>query len=120
MEHPHPTGKRKGSLEVAGRPYSPRSVVFRYPTFRRQRLRPAFSGKAPLYHYFTTAYDQYALRAFSVNSIDYILKPVDEQRLAEAIAKFEQHYPNQRHPEDYIETIIDTLQHQENDTVPVS
>lgn len=62
---------------------------------------------------FTTAYDQYALRAFSVNSIDYILKPVDEQRLAEAIAKFEQHYPNQRHPEDYIETIIDTLQHQE-------
>ena len=29
---------------------------------------------------FTTAYDQYALRAFSVNSIDYILKPFDEKR----------------------------------------
>lgn len=30
---------------------------------------------------FTTAYDEYAIRAFSVNSIDYILKPVDEKRL---------------------------------------
>ena len=30
---------------------------------------------------FTTAYDQYAIRAFTVNSIDYILKPIDETRL---------------------------------------
>ena len=29
---------------------------------------------------FTTAYDQYAIRAFTVNSIDYILKPIDETR----------------------------------------
>ena len=38
---------------------------------------------------FTTAYDQYAVRAFTVNSIDYILKPIDEQRLQEAIDKYE-------------------------------
>lgn len=38
---------------------------------------------------FTTAYDQYAIRAFTVNSIDYILKPADEQRLLDAIIKFE-------------------------------
>ena len=38
---------------------------------------------------FTTAYDEYAIRAFSVNSIDYLLKPFDEQRLEEAIKKFE-------------------------------
>ena len=38
---------------------------------------------------FTTAYDQYAVRAFTVNSIDYILKPVDEQRLSDAILKYE-------------------------------
>lgn len=38
---------------------------------------------------FITAYDEYAIRAFGVNSIDYILKPVDEQRLGEAIAKYE-------------------------------
>lgn len=38
---------------------------------------------------FTTAYDQYAIRAFSVNSIDYLLKPIDEKRLLEAIIKYE-------------------------------
>lgn len=38
---------------------------------------------------FTTAYDEYAIRAFSVNSIDYILKPIHKERLAESIAKFE-------------------------------
>lgn len=37
---------------------------------------------------FTTAYDQYALKAFKVNSIDYLLKPIDEQELKEAISKF--------------------------------
>lgn len=38
---------------------------------------------------FTTAYDEYALRAFKVNSIDYILKPVDKDELAQALKKFE-------------------------------
>ena len=38
---------------------------------------------------FTTAYDEYALKAFKVNSIDYILKPVDEQELRVAIQKYE-------------------------------
>lgn len=37
---------------------------------------------------FTTAYDEYALRAFKVNSIDYILKPVDKSELATALEKF--------------------------------
>lgn len=40
---------------------------------------------------FTTAYDEYALRAFDVNSIDYILKPVKEIRLKEAVDKFEKY-----------------------------
>lgn len=38
---------------------------------------------------FTTAYDEYAVRAFSVNSIDYLLKPVNSDRLKDAIDKFE-------------------------------
>lgn len=38
---------------------------------------------------FTTAYDEYAIRAFKVNSIDYLLKPIDKERLAEALEKFE-------------------------------
>jgi two-component system, LytTR family, response regulator len=38
---------------------------------------------------FTTAYDQYALDAFKVNSIDYLLKPIGRADLARAIAKLE-------------------------------
>lgn len=37
---------------------------------------------------FTTAYDEYALKAFKVNSIDYLLKPVDEDEFNEALEKF--------------------------------
>lgn len=37
---------------------------------------------------FTTAFDQYTLKAFKVNSIDYLLKPIDEKELAEAIQKY--------------------------------
>ena len=37
---------------------------------------------------FTTAYDEYALKAFKVNSIDYILKPVDKNELESAVNKF--------------------------------
>jgi len=38
---------------------------------------------------FTTAYDEYALRAFKLNSIDYLLKPIDEEELEVAVSKFE-------------------------------
>jgi two-component system LytT family response regulator len=38
---------------------------------------------------FTTAYDQYALDAFKVNSIDYLLKPIERADLTRAIAKLE-------------------------------
>jgi len=38
---------------------------------------------------FTTAYDQYALKAFKVNSIDYLLKPIDEDELQKALTQFE-------------------------------
>jgi DNA-binding LytR/AlgR family response regulator len=37
---------------------------------------------------FTTAYDEYALKAFKVNSIDYLLKPIDEGELRTALNKF--------------------------------
>ena len=37
---------------------------------------------------FTTAYDEYALRAFKLNSIDYLLKPIDEEDLEISVNKF--------------------------------
>jgi two-component system LytT family response regulator len=42
---------------------------------------------------FTTAYDQYALRAFEVNSIDYLLKPVEAEQLERAIRKLDRLRP---------------------------
>lgn len=46
--------------------------------------------KAPVI--FTTAFDQYTLKAFKVNSIDYLLKPIDEKELEQAIEKYKQLY----------------------------
>ena len=45
---------------------------------------------------FTTAYDQYALRAFSVNSIDYLLKPIAQQDLERAMTKLRRLTPSER------------------------
>jgi DNA-binding LytR/AlgR family response regulator len=42
---------------------------------------------------FTTAYDEFALRAFKLNSIDYLLKPIDEDELFLAISKYKERLP---------------------------
>lgn len=63
---------------------------------------------------FTTAYDQYAIRAFTVNSIDYILKPVDEKRLLDAIVKYESLLCSTGWKSgDYLDGLLDTLQSNE-------
>jgi DNA-binding LytR/AlgR family response regulator len=41
---------------------------------------------------FTTAYDEYTLKAFKVNSIDYLLKPIDEKLLKASLEKFKKLY----------------------------
>jgi len=44
---------------------------------------------------FTTAFDEYALQAFKLNSIDYLLKPIDEEELEIAVKKFKERVPKQ-------------------------
>lgn len=59
---------------------------------------------------FTTAYDKYAVRAFDVNGIDYILKPVIEDRLEQAILKFEELYEKRENNYDIdIEKILKSI-----------
>lgn len=41
---------------------------------------------------FTTAYNEYAIRAFKVNSVDYLLKPIDEPALLAALGKYKKHF----------------------------
>lgn len=44
---------------------------------------------------FTTAYDQYTLKAFKLNSIDYLLKPILQEDLEKALDKFKSFVPNE-------------------------
>jgi len=44
---------------------------------------------------FTTAYDEYALKAFKLNSIDYLLKPIDEDELKAAVDKYKSQHVKQ-------------------------
>lgn len=44
---------------------------------------------------FTTAFDEYALKAFKLNSIDYLLKPIDDEELAVAVQQFKEQQPKQ-------------------------
>ncbi len=54
---------------------------------------------------FTTAYDEYALKAFKLNSVDYLLKPIDEDELKIAIDK----YKNQQPKESNLQVNIDDI-----------
>jgi two-component system response regulator LytT len=47
---------------------------------------------------FTTAYNEYAIQAFKVNSIDYILKPIQKEALEFALDKYQRIYPNNETP----------------------
>lgn len=48
-----------------------------------------YEGTQPIHIVFVTAYDEYAVRAFSVNALDYVLKPVDPERLERTIVRLE-------------------------------
>lgn len=57
---------------------------------------------------FTTAYDEYALKAFDVNSVDYLLKPIDATNLSKALKKLEQ-LAFQNNNSDLVSQIMQTI-----------
>lgn len=57
---------------------------------------------------FTTAYDEYALKAFTVNSIDYLLKPIDANSVRRALDKLQTLTPKQN-PEENIQKLLETF-----------
>lgn len=66
---------------------------------------------------FTTAFDEYALKAFKVNSIDYLLKPIDADELSTALIKYQSIHSasgNAKHPlsSQSIDSVLKLLTHQ--------
>lgn len=62
---------------------------------------------------FTTSYDEYALQAFKVNSIDYLLKPVQREDLQRSLKKYEDLHPRSvESPSVNIEKLLQQLQRQ--------
>ncbi|HWI55129.1 MAG TPA: LytTR family DNA-binding domain-containing protein, partial [Desulfobacteria bacterium] len=60
---------------------------------------------------FVTAYDEYAVRAFEVNAVDYILKPFDEKRLTQTIRKIEKINSQQKQqPESESDQAVDIIE----------
>ena len=55
---------------------------------------------------FATAYDQYAVQAFEVNAVDYLLKPFDKHRLARAIERVKRAQDADTSPTERLETLV--------------
>lgn len=63
---------------------------------------------------FTTAYNEYALRAFKVNSVDYLLKPVDKEYLVRALDKYRKHHQQEAGlMNEQLANLMESLQHPE-------
>lgn len=58
---------------------------------------------------FTTAYNQYTLKAFKVNSIDYLLKPLDQDELSDALQQFKEQKTDPNIAEDQIKGLLDLV-----------
>ncbi len=67
---------------------------------------------------FATAYDQYAVKAFEVNAVDYVLKPFDRKRVSKAVEKARQNVGGAGSPTEQIGTIVKLLEQQQRPPAP--
>src|ERR1039457_4275350 len=58
---------------------------------------------------FATAFDNYAVQAFEVNAIDYVLKPIEKSRLARAIQRAKKALEAEASPSDRLETLVSQI-----------
>jgi two-component system, LytTR family, response regulator LytT len=65
---------------------------------------------------FATAFDQYAVKAFEVNAVDYLLKPFDKKRVAQSIQKVRSKMEAGASPTDKLETLVRMLESQKEQT----
>src|SRR5919109_7917 len=61
---------------------------------------------------FATAFDQYAVKAFEVNAVDYLLKPFDKSRVAQSIQKARAHQEAAATPGEKFDTLVRLLESQ--------
>src|SRR5271163_2963550 len=68
---------------------------------------------------FATAFDQYAVKAFEVNAVDYILKPFDKKRVAQSIDKARAKIEAGSGPEEKFESLVRMLESQKRQTAKI-
>ncbi len=61
---------------------------------------------------FTTAFDEYAIRAFKVNSVDYLLKPIEQNALESALRKFKKVYAENKSFEERVSLVLQQMTQQ--------
>lgn len=100
--------KEYDNISLVGQVYNGKQAIEMINRLRPDLLfldiqMPDMNGFDVLHHLdyqpyivFCTAYEQYAIDAFNQNSIDYLLKPVDEKRFAQCMAKIERLFPKER------------------------
>jgi len=61
---------------------------------------------------FATAFEQYAIKAFEVNAVDYVLKPFDKKRVSQSIQRVKKNLQTEEPPSEKLETLVKMLESQ--------
>ena len=83
----------------------------------RRLLDKKSKGKIP-HVIFATAFDQYAVQAFELNAMDYLLKPIDKQRLAQSLQRARRTLESAETVAEAMEDLLETLQAQSMKPAP--